>query len=233
MDNQILVSIIVPVYNEEETILAVLKKLSNIRKFEYKFEVIVINDGSNDNTGKILDENQSLIDKQINNETNRGKGYSVKKGLDSADGKYIIFQDADLEYDPSDFIKFFKLIKNFDPDLILGSRFAYTEYTRSLNILNKFGNNLITLIFNLIYNTTFTDIYSCYACFKKELLNINSLKTVGFEQHAEILCKVVMQGKKFYEVPINYNGRSHDEGKKIKFYHIFPVIFQILIGRFS
>ena len=233
MDNQILVSIIVPVYNEEETILAVLKKLSNIRKFEYKFEVIVINDGSNDNTGKILDENQSLIDKQINNETNRGKGYSVKKGLDSADGKYIIFQDADLEYDPSDFIKFFKLIKNFDPDLILGSRFAYTEYTRSHNILNKFGNNLITLIFNLIYNTTFTDIYSCYACFKKELLNINSLKTVGFEQHAEILCKVVMQGKKFYEVPINYNGRSHDEGKKIKFYHIFPVIFQILIGRFS
>ena len=233
MDNQILVSIIVPVYNEEETILAVLKKLSNIRKFEYKFEVIVINDGSNDNTGKILDENQSLIDKQINNETNRGKGYSVKKGLDSADGKYIIFQDADLEYDPSDFIKFFKLIKNFDPDLILGSRFAYTEYTRSHNIFNKFGNNLITLIFNLIYNTTFTDIYSCYACFKKELLNINSLKTVGFEQHAEILCKVVMQGKKFYEVPINYNGRSHDEGKKIKFYHIFAVIFQILIGRFS
>ncbi len=215
MDNQILVSIIVPVYNEEETILAVLKKLSNIRKFEYKFEVIVINDGSNDNTGKILDENQSLIDKQINNETNRGKGYSVKKGLDSADGKYIIFQDADLEYDPSDFIKFFKLIKNFDPDLILGSRFAYTEYTRSHNIFNKFGNNLITLIFNLIYNTTFTDIYSCYACFKKELLNINSLKTVGFEQHAEILCKVVMQGKKFYEVPINYNGRSHDEGKKL------------------
>ena len=189
MDNQILVSIIVPVYNEEKTILTVLKKLSDIRKFEYKFEVIVINDGSNDNTGKILDENQSLIDKQINNETNRGKGYSVKKGLDSADGKYIIFQDEDLEYDPSDFIKFFKLIKNFDPDLILGSRFAYTEYTRSHNILNKFGNNLITLIFNLIYNTTFTDIYSCYACFKKELLNINSLKTVGFEQHAEILCK--------------------------------------------
>ena len=233
MDNQILVSIIVPVYNEEKTILTVLKKLSDIKKFEYKFEVIVINDGSSDNTGKILDENQSLIDKQINNETNRGKGYSVKKGLDSADGKYIIFQDADLEYDPSDFIKFFRLIKNFDPDLILGSRFAYTEYTRSHNILNKFGNNLITLIFNLIYNTTFTDIYSCYACFKKKLLNINSLKTVGFEQHAEILCKVVMQGKKFYEVPINYNGRSHDEGKKIKFYHIFPVIFQILIGRFS
>ena len=232
MDNQILASIIVPVYNEEKTILTVLKKLSDIRKFEYKFEVIVINDGSNDNTGKILDENQSLIDKQINNETNRGKGYSVKKGLDSANGKYIIFQDADLEYDPSDFIKFFKLIKNFDPDLILGSRFTYTEYTRSHNILNKFGNNLITLIFNLFYNTTFTDIYSCYACYKKDLLNENNLKTKGFEQHAEILCKVVKNGKKFYEVPINYNGRTHDEGKKIKFYHIFSVLFRIAIEKF-
>lgn len=232
MDNQILVSIIVPVYNEEKTILTVLKKLSDLKNLNSKFEVIVINDGSKDNTQKILNDNNNLIDKLINNETNKGKGYSVTKGLHEAEGKYIIFQDGDLEYDPADFVKFFKLINNFEPDLILGSRFIYAEYTRSHNILNKFGNNLITLIFNLIYNTTFTDIYSCYACFKKDLLDVNSLKTTGFEQHAEILCKVVRRGKKFYEVPISYNGRSHDEGKKIKFYHIFPVIFQICIGKF-
>ena len=84
----------------------------------------------------------------------------------------------------------------------------------------------------IIYQTTFTDVYSCYACFKKELLNHKKLKTNGFEQHAEILCKVVRNGKIFYEVPINYNGRTHDEGKKIKFYHIFSVIYQILIGKF-
>ena len=232
MDNQILVSIIVPVYNEEKTILTVLKKLSNIKDFNTKFEVIVINDGSKDNTQKILNDNNNLIDKLINNETNKGKGYSVSKGLHEAEGKYIIFQDGDLEYDPVDFVKFFKLINNFEPDLIIGSRFIYAEYTRSHNILNKFGNNLITLIFNLIYNTTFTDIYSCYACFKKDLLDVNSLKTTGFEQHAEILCKIVRRGKKFYEVPISYNGRSYDEGKKIKFYHIFSVIFQICIGKF-
>ncbi len=232
MDNQTLVSIIVPVYNEEKTILTVLKKLSNIKDFNTKFEVIVINDGSKDNTQKILNDNNNLIDKLINNETNKGKGYSVSKGLHEAEGKYIIFQDGDLEYDPVDFVKFFKLINNFEPDLIIGSRFIYAEYTRSHNILNKFGNNLITLIFNLIYNTTFTDIYSCYACFKKDLLDVNSLKTTGFEQHAEILCKIVRRGKKFYEVPISYNGRSYDEGKKIKFYHIFSVIFQICIGKF-
>ena len=230
-NHSLLISVLVSVYNEEKTILDVLKRLSDIKKFEHSIEVIVINDGSSDNSEKIINENKHLIDKLISNETNRGKGYSIKKGLESSNGKYIIFQDADLEYDPNDFLKFFKLIEKFNPDLIIGSRLNYSDYTRSHNILNKFGNKLITFLFNIIYNTTFTDIYSCYACFKKDLLNINSLKTVGFEQHAEILCKVVKKGKKFYEVPINYNGRDYEEGKKIKFYHIFGVIFQIIIGR--
>ena len=230
-NHSLLISILVSVYNEEKTILDVLKRLSDIKKFGHSIEVIVINDGSSDNSEKIINENKHLIDKLISNETNRGKGYSIKKGLESSNGKYIIFQDADLEYDPNDFLKFFKLIEKFNPDFIIGSRLNYSDYTRSYNILNKFGNKLITFLFNIIYNTTFTDIYSCYACFKKDLLNINSLKTVGFEQHAEILCKVVKKGKKFYEVPINYNGRNHEEGKKIKFYHIFGVIFQIIIGR--
>ena len=230
-NNPTLISIIVPVYNEEKTVLDVLKKLSDIRKFGYSFQVVVVNDGSTDNSEKILNENKDLIDKLITNEVNRGKGYSAKKGLELCDGKYIIFQDADLEYDPNDFLKFFKLIEKFSPDLIIGSRFIYSDYTRSHNFLNKVGNKLITFLFNIIYNTTFTDIYSCYACFRKDLLNVNSLKTSGFEQHAEILCKIVKKGKKFYEIPINYNGRNYDEGKKIKFYHIFGVIFQIFIGK--
>ena len=227
-----LISIIVPIYNEEKTILQILKKLSKIKERGYPFEVIVVNDGSTDNTDNILSENKILIDKLINNKTNSGKGFSVKKGLEIADGKYIIFQDGDLEYDPNDFIKFFKLLEKFNPDLIIGSRFVYAEYTRSHYFLNKIGNKLITLLFNIIYNTTFTDIYSCYACFKRDLINIDLLKTNGFEQQAEILGKVVRNSKKFYEVPINYNGRSHEEGKKIKFYHIFSVIFQIVKCRF-
>ena len=179
--NPTLISIIVPVYNEEKTIFEILNKISNLRKNEYSLQVIVIDDGSNDSSIKILKDNQHLIDKLIVNEKNKGKGYSVKKGLEIADGKYIIFQDADLEYDPNDLLKFFKLIEKFQPDLIIGSRFIYSEYTRSHSILNKFGNNFITLLFNLIYNTTFTDIYSCYACFKKNLFNFADLKTEGFE----------------------------------------------------
>ena len=230
-DNKKLISVIVPLFNEEKTILDVLMKVSEIKKKFNNLEVVVINDGSTDNSMKILQEHNYLYDEIIVNSVNKGKGNAVKKGIEKANGEYIIFQDADLEYDPSDFNKFFNLIEKFDADLIIGSRFVYSDYTRSHNILNKFGNMFITMLFNLTYNTTFTDIYSCYACFKKNLINSQSLKTEGFEQHAEILCKVVKQGSRFYEVPISYNGRSHDEGKKIKFYHIFSVIYQILIGR--
>ena len=226
-------SIIVPVYNEEATILTVLQKLDTLKKYYQNIQIIVINDGSKDNSLEILENNKSLFDTLINNSTNKGKGNAVKKGLEVANGDYITFQDADLEYDPNDFKKFLDLINQVKTDLIIGSRFNYADYSRSHYILNKIGNKLITFLFNIIYDTTFTDIYSCYACFKKDLLINETLKTDGFEQHAEILCKVVKNGKKFYEVPINYNGRSHDEGKKIKFYHIFSVIYQILVGKFK
>ena len=230
--NNVLISILIPSFNEEKTILNILNRISKTIDTSINYEVVIINDGSTDNTLKLLEQNKNLYNQLITYERNYGKGNAIKKGLEASKSKYIFFQDADLEYDPIDINKFTKLINRFEPDLIIGSRLNYSEYTRSHNILNKFGNKLITLIFNLLYNTTFTDIYSCYACFKKDLLNEKNLKTKGFEQHAEILCKVIKKGKKFYEVPISYNGRTHEEGKKIKFYHIFSVLFRIVIERF-
>ena len=230
--NNILISILIPSFNEEKTILNILNRISKTIDTSINYEVVIINDGSTDNTLKLLEQNKNLYNQLITYERNYGKGNAIKKGLEASKGKYIFFQDADLEYDPIDINKFIKLINRFEPDLIIGSRLNYSEYTRSHNILNKFGNKFITFIFNLFYNTTFTDIYSCYACFKKDLLNEKNLKTKGFEQHAEILCKVIKKGKKFYEVPISYNGRTHEEGKKIKFYHIFSVLFRIVIERF-
>ena len=232
-DQIIQISIIIPTFNEDQSILKVLNRIQETTESKTSFEVIVINDGSTDNTLKLLEDNSSLYNQLITYKTNQGKGNAVKKGLEVSKGEYIFFQDAYLEYDPIELNKFITLINRFNPDLIIGSRLNYSEYTRSHNILNKFGNKLITLIFNLFYNTTFTDIYSCYACYKSNLLNEKELVTIGFEQHAEILSKVVKKGKKFYEVPISYNGRTHEEGKKIKFHHIFAVIFRIVIERFK
>ena len=162
-----LLTIIVPVYNEEKTIKNVLISLEKLQQKIESIEIIVVNDGSNDDTLKILKENQNNYDILINNLQNKGKGNAVKSALEKANGKYITFQDADLEYDPQDFNKFVNLINKFSPDLIIGSRFNYADYTRSHHFFNKIGNVCITFIFNLFYQTTFTDVYSCYACFKK------------------------------------------------------------------
>ena len=227
-----ILSIIIPVYNEEKTIIEVLKKIKKNTSSLFKYEIVVVDDGSTDLSRKLLEDNNDLFDQLLINETNKGKGYSIKKGLVKASGRHIIFQDADLEYDPAEYKKFEKIFSDFDADGIIGSRFVYSDYTRSYNILNKFGNKILTLVFNLLHNTTFTDIYSCYFAYKKELLNASELKTEGFEQHAEILCKVIKKGKKFYEVPINYNGRNIAEGKKIRAHHFIAVLYQIIRGRF-
>ena len=227
-----ILSVIIPVYNEEKTIIDVLKKIKKNSSSLSKYEIIVIDDGSTDQSKNLLENNKELYDKLLINETNKGKGFAVKKGIKNATGSHIIFQDADLEYDPDDFKKFEKIFTEFDADGVIGSRFIYSNYTRSHNKLNKIGNNFLTLIFNILYNTTFTDIYSCYFAFKKNLINPDELKSEGIDQHAEILCKVIKRGNKYYEVPINYNGRSYSEGKKIKFYHFFIVLYQIILRRF-
>ena len=227
-----ILSIIVPVYNEEKTVIDVLNKIKSNSSNLFKYEIIVIDDGSTDQSRKLLEDNKHLYDKLLVNESNKGKGFSVKKGLLNTSGTHIIFQDADLEYDPVDFKKFEKIFSDFDADGIIGSRFIYSNYTRSHNILNKIANTFLTFIFNLLYNSTYTDIYSCYFAFKKDLLNVHELRTEGFEQHAEILCKVIKKGNKFYEVPISYNGRDASEGKKIKARHFFLVLFEIIRGRF-
>ena len=225
-------TIIVPVYNEEKTLLNVLNNLSNLKFKSFKKELIIVDDGSTDETKKILNDNKNLYDKLLTSDLNQGKGAAVKLGLVNSNGEYIVFHDADLEYDPLDLLKFEDVFLKFNADGIIGSRFRYDKFTRSHSILNKFANFILTFVFNVFYNTTFTDIYSCYFAFNKKLLNSNNLTSNGFEQHAEILTKVIKNGSKFYEVPINYNGRSLSEGKKIKFYHFIPVLYQIIVGRF-
>ena len=146
-----ILSIIIPVYNEEKTIVQILEKIKSNSPDKFKYEIIVIDDGSTDQSRKLIEDNKHLFNKLLKNETNKGKGFSVKKGISNATGTHIIFQDADFEYDPKDFKKFEKIFLDFNADGIVGSRFIYANYTRSHNILNKIGNKFLTFIFNL-YN---------------------------------------------------------------------------------
>ncbi len=219
-------SIIIPVYNEEKTVLDILNQVDKLKNF-CELEVIIINDGSIDNTKKIIKENPKLYSKFINLEQNKGKGKAVIEGIKECTKNYIIIQDADLEYDPQDIKIFLEQIKKIKYDVILGSRFIGNKRT-VLNFWHMIGNKFITFLFNLINNTTFTDIYCCYCLFKRDLLEPKKLKSYGWGQQAEILTYLVNKESKLFEIGVNYNGRTYSEGKKIRYYDVFAVIYWIL-----
>jgi glycosyltransferase involved in cell wall biosynthesis len=226
------ISVIIPLYNEESTIIRLLNKVNAQKKSKVELEIIVIDDCSTDNTNKLLKENGELFDIIIELKKNLGKGGAVRKGLEIATGDYILFQDGDLEYNPDDYKKIFKMLENHKAEIVIGSRFLAPEFTRVHYFFHKVGNRLITLLFNILYNTTFTDIYSCYVCFKAELIDPKKLKTNGWQQHAEILATAVKKSQVHYEVPISYAGRTFDEGKKIKARHTISVVYTIIKKRF-
>ena len=225
-------SIIVPAYNEEMTILETLARVSVQQIDDIDFEVIVIDDGSTDRTVAMLETNPDLYTKLVRMPKNGGKGAAVKAGLGEATGDYILFQDADLEYDPNDYRKLIVPVLEHAADLVIGSRMLAPPYTRVHYYWHKRGNQMLTSLFNILHNTTFTDIYSCNLLYRRSLIDPAELKTFGWEQHAEILGLAVKRGKVYYEVPITYSGRSYDEGKKIRARHVWSVVGQIFRGRF-
>jgi len=223
------ISVIVPVYNEEKTLLKILEKYNPLKK-NINIELIIVNDGSNDNTKNLIENNYSMFNKAIHLSKNQGKGKAVKEGLKIAKNEYIFIQDADLEYDPNDLSNFIKLAKTKNADFVMGSRFSSTTTTPLLDIL---GNKLVTLIFNVVNNASFSDICCCYCLFKKDNLPIAYLKSDGWGQHIEMLTYVFYNSKKFAQTPVYYNGRKISEGKKIRYRHVFGIIYFIIFSKIS
>jgi len=193
----------------------------------------VVDDGSTDRTPALLKDYPDLYDKLVTHSKNSGKGAAVISGLKVATGEYILFQDADLEYSPQEYEGLFYPVKAFGAEIVMGSRFLAPKYTRVQYFSHKIGNRLITLLFNLLYNMTFTDIYTCYLVYRRDLIVADELVSRGWEQHAEILCRAVNRAKIIYEVPISYHGRSYEEGKKIRAHNILEVLFMIIRCRLS
>jgi glycosyltransferase involved in cell wall biosynthesis len=226
------ISIIIPAFNEEATIIQLLEVVNRQSIDGVELEILVIDDGSQDSTVELLEANPKLYSKLIKQQKNGGKGAAVKAGLEHAGGEFVLFQDADLEYDPDEYAKLFDPVINLDADIVMGSRFSAPTVTRVSYFWNKVGNRLITLFFNILNNTTFTDIYSCYLLYRRNLINPAELQTTGWEQHAEILSKSVKRARAMYEVPISYHGRTLEEGKKIRAHHVIGVFWTIFTKRF-
>lgn len=227
------VSVVVPAYNEERTILKVLQQISRQKIPGVTLEVIVVDDGSKDRTAELIKSQPDLYAKCILRPTNGGKGAAVRDGLRAATGDYVMIQDADLEYDPADYPRLFKPILLHDADVVLGSRFVAPEITRVFYFTHKLGNLFITLLFNVLNNTTFTDVYCGALVYRRDLIDPDELRTSGWQQHAEMLSKVVRRALSIYEIPVSYHGRTIEEGKKIRSHHIFGIICTIVAGRFT
>ena len=224
-------TILVPAYNEETTILEILDRIAQQKIDGVRFEVLVVDDGSRDRTVELLEQKPDLYTKLIKRPRNGGKGAAVKAGLEHATGDYVLFQDADLEYDPAEYVKLLKPVLDFDADIVMGSRMVAPQYTRVSYFWHKVGNWFITLVFNILNNTTFTDIYSCYLLYRRDLVPVEDLKTEGWNQQAEILTRATKKTDNIYEVPISYHGRSYAKGKKIKPRDVVAVIWAILKWR--
>lgn len=212
-------SVIIPVYNEESTLLEVLRRVESAEVLGMDKEIIVVDDKSRDGTRDILRTKEARY-KVIYHEKNQGKGSAVRSGLAAATGDVILIQDADLEYDPQDYGKLLKPILDGETEVVFGSRFLEPTNRREKNMLMyftyQFGNWILTALTNLLLGTRLTDMETCYKMFTRKVLeDISPLFARKFEFEPEVTAKIVKRGYKIREVGIRYYSRDFHEGKKI------------------
>ncbi len=215
-------SVVIPVFNEKGTVATLIER---VRAVDLSMEIIVVDDGSSDGTRDVLKSLEHTVDRVILLERNGGKGAALKAGFAVATGDVIVIQDADLEYDPQDFVGLLEPIVKADADLVLGSRMSGAKPQRAYYFWHYVGNQLITLVTRVLYNTTLSDVYTCYKMFRRSCLDGLWFNSDGFEFDAEFLAKLLKKNLVVYEVPIAYYGRSYEQGKKIRWYHTGKVLW--------
>lgn len=229
MDNAFL-SVIMPVYNEKNTIL---KAIDNVLKLDILKELIIVDDGSFDGTREILDkENLGNKVRKLFHDKNRGKGAAVRTAIKEITGDIVAIQDADLEYNPKELKGLAEPIREGLADVVYGSRLWGGKLQRAHMFWHLLGNRLLTLAADILYNTTLTDIETCYKVFKKEVLKDIDIKSDGFSIEPEITAKILKKRLRVYEMPISYYGRTYEEGKKITWKHGFSALWTLLKYKF-
>ncbi|MEK6943336.1 MAG: glycosyltransferase family 2 protein [Nanoarchaeota archaeon] len=227
-------SIIIPAYNEEKTISKIISKVKKSNSLGLSKEIIVVDDYSTDNTGRILRKlnDRSII--TVYHAKNMGKGAAIRTGLLRATGDVILIQDADMEYDPKEYPKLLKPILSGEAKVVYGSRFEkISKNLKNMYKLHYFGNIFLTIATNVLYGVRIKDMETGYKVFRKEAIKNINLRARRFDFEPEITAKLIKNGYKIREVPIDFRARKFEEGKKITWKDGIKAMFYLVRYRFS
>ena len=222
-------SVIVPVFNERNTVVEIVRRMRSV-ELPIDREIVLVDDGSRDGTRDVLPQLGDSTVRVVLHHANLGKGAAIRTGLENVSGDLVIIQDADLEYDPEDWPKLLAPALKGKAQVVYGSRF--TGERRNMLFFHWVGNRLLSLVTNVLYNTTLSDMETCYKLFDRRILDGIDLQSDRFEFEPEVTAKVLRQGIRIYEVPISYAGREPDEGKKITWRDGFAALWTLVKYRF-
>jgi glycosyltransferase involved in cell wall biosynthesis len=224
-------SVIVPVYNERNTLVEILRRMRCVElPAGIEREIIVVDDGSTDGTREVLKQLGDSTVRVVLHSENRGKGAAVRTGFAHAVGDYVLVQDADLEYDPDDWPKLLAPVLRGKARVVYGSRF--TGERRNMMYVHWVGNRFLSFVTNLLYNTTLSDMETCSKLIERSLLDDLDLRAEKFDIEPEITAKILKRRIRIYEVPISYAGREYEDGKKITWRDGFAALATLVKYRF-
>lgn len=223
-------SVIVPVYDERNTVVEIVRRMRAV-DLPLDLEIVIVDDGSTDGTRDVLRQLADSTVRVVLHDENQGKGAAIRTGLGKVTGDLVLIQDADLEYDPEDWPKLLTPVLRGKAQVVYGSRF--TGERRNMLFLHWVGNRFLSLTTNLLYNTTLSDMETCYKLFDRKVIEGITIKASRFEFEPEITAKILRRGIRIYEVPISYTGREFEEGKKITWRDGFIALWTLVKYRFT